>query len=421
MNFLKHLTKYQEGGQDVMGILQQFAQMQGLNQEQFKDMITKFQQLQPEEQQEALQQIQQAMQSSQSQSQEQSQQVDPNMQQQQMMQQEASQEPTEPMMQQGGFIPFTQYYKDAGLNMYQEGGRNNRVPFAPELDNSNLETDYIEPIQTLKPKPVVSQNTPVIPIQLNEVQTPVLTPKDVATIATTHNTSKDLQIDLYNKAKRLGLTDTDEFKKFINSSTYKKSRNSDNPEFDGIVGNNTKALAKLISDRIGDKQIMSSANKLAKTTSKFLVKDYTKPKDDPMKDPVNSIHSNEYIKPTISIESYRNPVTNTNYKLPDYPTKAKQMQKDNTSYNMKLNLDNNKNLPEVTISAKPKNEYHKVSNDNNYILQNINENRKYKYINPPFEYGYDEQGNVVRKVNNKNYPISKEEYDYLKTNGFKFN
>lgn len=309
---------------EVMQILQAFAQMQGLNQQQFEQLVQKFMQLSPEEQKEALTQIVGALQQEQQESPEQEQQEMPSpdqeqQEQAQMQQQQMAQEQMQQNIMEGGGRFMTPGEMTRSMSLFnspantmaqvaQERGANNMYsvnvtgnPFSQNnlrkyqvagqiLDDNEINPKYL--------KEDVALETPV-PQKSNDV-TPVgnmmFNLNDYGKLSGNINKIKSLQQDLAELGNLdESIKNSKEYQKFIKSSQKKDS------DFDGIWGQNTQALYKLIQSKISspDSNLsryadnFKSIRKEANSTLKNL-KRITKPKETslPADDQTNANNEN---------------------------------------------------------------------------------------------------------------------------------
>lgn len=255
--------------QEVIQILQMFAQMQGMNQEQFQQLVQKFMELSPDEQKDALTQIAQVMQQEEEAEGPQQQMAQQS---QQMAQEQMPQEqPQQPVMEGGGrFMTPSEMTKAMSLfnspaDMAQ-GTQERGVPsmMTMSVSGNPFSKTSLKKYQTGKYteeerqqiEEGVEMPTNTASNQTNKSQTDT-TPvnnqltfniNDFSKVRNNIEKIKSLQNDLKEMADLDdSVKSSPVYKAFVKSS-FKK-----NGESDGVWGKNTQALYQLLQSKTKDK------------------------------------------------------------------------------------------------------------------------------------------------------------------------
>lgn len=320
--------------QEVIQILQMFAQMQGMNQEQFQQLVQKFMELSPDEQKDALTQIAQVMQ----------QEEEAEGPQQQMAQEQMPQEqPQQPVMEGGGrFMTPSEMTKAMSLfnspaDMAQ-GTQERGVPsmMTMSVSGNPFSKTSLKKYQTgdiVGPTRETMEEADAKLKVLNETkkeetnqqpsqETPVnnqltFNINDFSKVSGNIERIKSLQNDLREMADLdENVKSSREYKNFVKSS-FKK-----NGESDGVWGKNTQALYQLLQSKTKDKDsnISNFAEdfKTIKKEANNAVKELRKVQK-PQEPKANQISQSNYYEPVNKLSRL--------YSEPNYLEAATKLEK----------------------------------------------------------------------------------------------
>ena len=426
--------------QEVIQILQMFAQMQGMNQEQFQQLVQKFMELSPDEQKDALTQIAQVMQQEEAEGPQQQMAQQP----QQMAQEQMPQEqPQQPVMEGGGrFMTPSEMTKSMSLfnspaDMAQ-GTQERGVPsmMTMSVSGNPFSKTSLKKYQTGKYTEEEKQQieeglempTNTASNQTNKSQTDT-TPvnnqltfniNDFSKVKTNIERIKSLQNDLREMA------DFDEsvksspvYKAFVKTS-FKK-----NGESDGVWGKNTQALYQLLQSKTKDKDsnISNFVNdfKTIKQEANKAVKGLRKVQIPVTQNITNSASDNtlyqgselpEIELPEVVVTPNKVSISDTNTPIKIWKTPEGLLEKQEAVRN-----ENNRIKQELLANAKELDVKDVLGNSwfggsYNHITGN---DKRYKLVQLP-------NGNVMRKYfSDKRIDVPSEEdmmmyKDYLKSN-----